>query len=55
MKGKIKAYNNILEFIVETPLVKLNKLVEDIHGNFYAKLEAFNPGNSNKDRVALHI
>tara|TARA_B110000881_G_scaffold221618_1_gene252631 strand:- start:5179 stop:6219 length:1041 start_codon:yes stop_codon:yes gene_type:complete len=55
MKGKIKAYNNILELIGETPLVKLNKIVEDIPGNFYAKLEAFNPGNSNKDRVALHI
>ena len=55
MKGKIKAYNNILELIGETPLVKLNKIIEDIPGNFYAKLEAFNPGNSNKDRVALHI
>ena len=55
MKGKIKAYNNILELIGKTPLVKLNKIVEDIPGNFYAKLEAFNPGNSNKDRVALHI
>jgi cystathionine beta-synthase len=55
MKGKIKAYNNILDLIGKTPLVKLNKIVEDIPGNFYAKLEAFNPGNSNKDRVALHI
>jgi cystathionine beta-synthase len=55
MKGKIKAYNNILELIGKTPLVKLNKIVEGIPGNFYAKLEAFNPGNSNKDRVALHI
>ena len=55
MKGKIKAYNNILELIGKTPLVKLNKIVEDIPGNFYAKLEAFNPGNSNKDRVALYI
>ena len=55
MKGKIKAYNNILELIGKTPLVKLNKVVEGIPGNFYAKLEAFNPGNSNKDRVALHI
>lgn len=55
MKGKIKAYNNILELIGKTPLVKLNKIVEGIPGNFYAKLEAFNPGNSNKDRVALYI
>ena len=49
------AYNNILELIGNTPLIKLNKVVEDIPGNFYAKVEAFNPGHSNKDRIALHI
>jgi len=55
MKGKIKAYNNILELIGNTPLIKLNEIVKDIPGNFYAKLEAFNPGHSNKDRIALHV
>jgi cystathionine beta-synthase len=55
MKGKIKAYNNILELIGNTPLIKLNEIVKDIPGNFYAKLEAVNPGHSNKDRIALHI
>ena len=55
MSKNIKAFNNILELIGDTPLVKLNKIVEDIPGNFYAKVEAFNPGHSNKDRIALHI
>jgi cystathionine beta-synthase len=55
MKGKIKAYNNILELIGNTPLIKLNEIVKDIPGNFYAKLEAVNPGHSNKDRIALYI
>ena len=41
MSKKIKAFNNVLELIGNTPLVKLNKIVDDIPGNFYAKLEAF--------------
>ena len=55
MKGKVKAHKNALELIGRTPLVKLNKIVKDIPGNYYAKVEAFNPGHSNKDRIALHI
>ena len=55
MIKKVKACENALELIGRTPLVKLNKIVEDIPGNFYAKVEAFNPGHSNKDRIALHI
>ena len=55
MIKKVKACENALDLIGKTPLVKLNKIVEDIPGNFYAKVEAFNPGHSNKDRIALHI
>ena len=55
MNKKIKAYQNALDLIGQTPLVKLNKIVNKIPGNFYAKVEAFNPGHSNKDRIALHI
>lgn len=55
MEHKIKAYNSILELIGNTPLVKLNKVTADLTGNFYAKVEAFNPGHSSKDRVAVHI
>lgn len=55
MENKIKAYNNLLELVGNTPLVKLNRITQDFTGNFYAKLEAFNPGHSAKDRIALHI
>ena len=50
-----KAYNNILELIGNTPLIKLNKITEDFPGTYYTKYEGFNPGHSNKDRIALHI
>jgi len=50
-----KVYNNILELIGDTPLIKLNSVSQSFPGNYYAKLEAFNPGHSNKDRIALHI
>jgi cystathionine beta-synthase len=55
MKNEIRAYNNILELVGNTPLVKLNKIAEGLTGNFYAKVEAFNPGHSSKDRIAIHI
>ncbi|WP_339705671.1 cysteine synthase family protein [uncultured Kriegella sp.] len=55
MEHKINAYNNILELIGNTPLVKLNRITSELTGNFYAKVEAFNPGHSSKDRVASYI
>ena len=55
MKEEINAYNNVLELIGNTPLIKLNKVTEQLEGNFYAKVEAFNPGHSTKDRIALFI
>ena len=55
MKEEIKAYNNILELIGNTPLIKIDKITEGLKGNFYAKVEAFNPGHSTKDRIALYI
>jgi cystathionine beta-synthase len=48
-------YDNVLQLIGSTPLIKINKVTENIEGNFYAKVEAFNPGHSSKDRIALHI
>lgn len=47
--------NNILQLVGQTPLVKLHQITKDFQGNFFAKLEAFNPGHSAKDRIALHI
>ena len=55
MKEQIKAYNSVLELIGNTPLIKINKVTSNIKGNFYAKVEAFNPGHSTKDRIALYI
>jgi cystathionine beta-synthase len=55
MKEEIQAYNNILELIGNTPLIKINKITAGLKGNFFAKVEAFNPGHSSKDRIAIHI
>lgn len=55
MREEIDAYNNVLELIGNTPLIKLNRVTENIEGDFYAKVEAFNPGHSTKDRIALYI
>ena len=48
-------YNNILETIGNTPLVKLNKVVQGVKATVLAKVETFNPGNSIKDRMALKM
>lgn len=55
MKEEINAYNNVLELIGNTPLIRLNNITENLKGNFYAKVESFNPGHSSKDRIALYI
>jgi cystathionine beta-synthase len=51
----MKYAKNILETIGNTPLVKLNKVVEDIEALVLAKVETFNPGNSAKDRMAVKL
>ena len=48
-------YNNILETIGNTPMVKLNKITKDIPATVLAKIETSNPGNSIKDRMALKM
>jgi cystathionine beta-synthase len=48
-----KVYENILETIGNTPMIRLNKIVEDFPCDVLAKVEYFNPGNSVKDRMAL--
>ncbi|QNJ98612.1 PLP-dependent cysteine synthase family protein [Constantimarinum furrinae] len=55
MKQEIQAHNNVLELIGNTPLIKLNNITSGMKGNYFAKVEAFNPGHSTKDRIALHI
>jgi cystathionine beta-synthase len=51
----MKYYNNILETIGNTPLVKLNKITKEIPALILAKVETFNPGNSIKDRMAVRM
>lgn len=46
---------NILEAIGNTPLIKMNKIAEDLPGTILAKVEYFNPGHSVKDRMALKM
>lgn len=55
MQKPIDAYNNVLELVGNTPLVKLNRIISHIPGEHYAKVEAFNPGHSAKDRIAIFI
>lgn len=48
-------YNNILETIGRTPLVRINKLVGKEDASVVAKLESFNPCGSVKDRIGLSM
>ncbi|PKD16135.1 cystathionine beta-synthase [Salegentibacter salinarum] len=55
MKEDLQVYDNVLQLIGNTPLIKLNKITREFKGEFFAKVEAFNPGHSAKDRIALYI
>ena len=55
MKEDLKVYDNVLQLVGNTPLIHLNKITEGFKGQFSAKVEAFNPGHSSKDRIALYI
>lgn len=46
---------NVLELIGQTPMVRLNKIVEPGMASILAKLESFNPGGSVKDRICLSM
>jgi cysteine synthase A len=50
-----KCYDNILDLIGNTPMVRLNKLAEKSSAVIYAKLEMYNPGASVKDRIAYNM
>ena len=45
--------NDVLELIGATPIVRLNRVVEEGAAEVWGKLEAANPGGSVKDRIAL--
>ena len=48
-------YENILNLIGNTPLVRINRLAPTGSAEIWAKLESFNPGGSVKDRIALSM
>jgi len=46
-------FENILEAIGRTPLIRINRLIADGAASVYAKIESFNPGGSVKDRIGV--
>ncbi|ASA25056.1 cysteine synthase A [Paenibacillus donghaensis] len=50
-----KVVNNVTELIGGTPLVRLNRIVNEGYADIYLKLEYQNPGSSVKDRIAISI
>lgn len=55
MNKSKQVFDNVLDLIGNTPLIKLNTITSDFEGEYLAKVEAFNPGHSTKDRIALYI
>jgi len=55
MKEELQVFDNVLQLIGNTPMIHLNSITKNFNGNFFAKVEAFNPGHSTKDRIALYI
>jgi cystathionine beta-synthase len=53
--NKVCYFDNILQTIGRTPLVKLNKVTKGVKGLILAKVEYFNPGGSVKDRIGVSI
>lgn len=51
----MQVYDNILQTIGNTPLIRLNKVIEGVPAQVFVKLETTNPGNSIKDRMALKM
>ncbi|MBT2699368.1 MAG: cysteine synthase A [Bacillus sp. (in: firmicutes)] len=49
----VRVANSVADLVGQTPIVKLNRLVDENSAEVYLKLEYFNPGSSVKDRIAL--
>jgi len=50
-----RVFDNILEAIGDTPMVRINRITRGVKGTVYAKIETTNPGNSIKDRMAVKM
>lgn len=55
ISDSLRVYDNILQTIGKTPLVRLDRVSRELTCPLYAKVEYFNPGGSVKDRIALNI
>jgi cystathionine beta-synthase len=53
--GNLDVYDNILELIGNTPLVRMNRIARHVKPAMYAKVEYFNPGGSVKDRIGIRM
>jgi cystathionine beta-synthase len=51
----VRYYDNVVELIGNTPLVRLNSVTDGIAATVLAKVEYFNPGGSVKDRIAQRM
>ncbi|HEY9576820.1 MAG TPA: cysteine synthase A [Pseudobacillus sp.] len=49
----VRVANSVAELVGQTPIVKLNNVVNENSADVYLKLEYMNPGSSVKDRIAL--
>jgi cysteine synthase A len=54
-KAGLKVAENVLDLFFNTPIVKLNRVIGKNSAEVFAKLEAFSPGGSVKDRIALSM
>src|SRR5690349_22350902 len=53
--GRVRYYDNVVELIGNTPLVRLRNVTAGANATVLAKVEYFNPGGSVKDRIALSM
>ena len=50
-----RPYDNVMQVVGRTPLIRLNSVTQGVPGTIYAKCEFMNPGGSVKDRIGLAI
>src|SRR5947209_1396565 len=50
-----RVYPTILDLVGSTPIVRLDRISQDVPGTILAKLELLNPGGSNKDRIGISM
>src|SRR5918912_1784090 len=48
-------YPTVLDLVGGTPVVRLDRISQDVPGTILAKLEFMNPGGSNKDRIGISM